>query len=67
MAAEIIGSVGVRQAATTMDEIKFKLGKTINMIAASKIGCQINAITQREREHTRDDKPTKCHSGDDHE
>ena len=43
IAAEMIGSVGVRQAATTIEEMKLRLGKTTKITAtgqrASRLAC----------------------------
>ena len=59
MAAEIMGSVGVRHAAMTMDEMKLRLGKTTKMIASRRnkdvrLGLQaIERWTYLQRQATR--------------
>ena len=59
MAAQIMGSVGVRQAAITKDEMKLIGGKiTKTRPADTVLAC---GRGQTSAEHTCDDKPPECH------
>lgn len=52
MAAQIMGSVGVRQAAIANDEIKFRGGKRAKMIAFNTKGTLALFILKRQRVYT---------------
>ena len=55
MAAEMIGSVGVRQAAITREEIKLMGGKTTKTIAMSVDARECKWCTELTHTRTRDD------------
>ena len=68
MAAEIMGSVGVRQAAMTMDEMKLRLGNTTKIIASRRHeDIRPTSLAAEGKGRTCNDKPPERHSGNNHD
>jgi len=64
MAAQVIGSVGVRHAEMQSAEARLRLGNRVWMIAGGPTW--IRNDDPEENEPTSNNNPTKCHSRDDH-